>query len=676
MKSSNANPRAKRDRLFFDPLSAVSGGAGKHVCQEVALNSKAPSSHLSPPLVLLRYGLRRGPQNFFVRISVPRRDICNRGTVDDQQLLTSYLQTSSQEVFAQIVHRHIDLVYSCALRQTRDRDLSDDITQAVFCILARRAGSIRDRHLLTGWLVRTTRYAALNAMKYQSRRRQHELQAAAMKSQLYIDAVPPADVASVLHETLSHLSLKDRSVIALRYFHGKTVRDVGSDMGISEHAAQKRITRALERIRGSLARRGIKSPADATEAVLAGQFMQAAPVTLLPNVLASAFNPGILSTASIIATRTLSNLRAAAIKPVLGAALAASVLVAVAVAILPASAPVARAQSRVARADTPVTSNSQLAISTTKPADDSAPLPLPAAVFVLNTRPDEFDLDTDAAVHHVSDASHRLHSETTNWGRGAQGLCGVDLPSRFLGKRIRFSAYVKSENLVNWGGLGLFALAPGQRIVISDDMGDRPLTGTTDWKQLTIVCDLPRETASLLVGLNMHGKGTLWMDGAQIEIVDKNVSITDNQTWHSWSFTRPHYTQSLDPNTQHNGHPTICLESSTAKNSEWFAWDRDDRHVEQYLGKRMRITAWIKTENVTMPSGFSIRVLGFPNNTDIQKETALRTIRGTTDWKKYSLECNIPDGAFSICSGIRLYGKGKLWLDDIQYEILDAKPAK
>src|SRR5439155_20075337 len=126
--------------------------------------------------------------------------------------------------------------------------LADDITQAFFITLSKRAKSLHDPNLLTGWLVRTTRSASLNALKYQSRRRHHEQQAAAMQSMTVANEDCLSNVAPLLDEALAHLNLKDRSAIALRYFQGKTARDVGLYLGISEPAAQKRITRALERL--------------------------------------------------------------------------------------------------------------------------------------------------------------------------------------------------------------------------------------------------------------------------------------------------------------------------------------------------------------------------------------------------------------------------------------------
>ena len=99
----------------------------------------------------------------------------------DAQLLRDYASTASQTAFAELVKRHVHLVHAAALRQASgDPHRADDITQAVFLVLARRAKSIGDEVSITGWLINTTRYAALSAIKLDSRRRYHERRATAM----------------------------------------------------------------------------------------------------------------------------------------------------------------------------------------------------------------------------------------------------------------------------------------------------------------------------------------------------------------------------------------------------------------------------------------------------------------------------------------------------------------
>ena len=160
---------------------------------------------------------------------------------------------------------------------------------------------------------------------------------------------------------------------------------------------------------------------------------------------------------------------------------------------------------------------------------------------------------------------------------------------------------------------------------------------------MEIVCDVAPEVDSIRCGLNLRGKGQIWMDSPQIEIVPKTVPITDDQIWHPWSFSLPHYSTQLDPTTPRNGKPTRLLESKVAGSGEWFAWDWNDRHPDKYLGKRMKLSMWIKTENVTGPSGICLRVIG-PNFQEIVPGLSKdqRTIRGTTPWTRYEFTADIP----------------------------------
>ncbi len=102
---------------------------------------------------------------------------------DDLNLLREFARSNSEEAFAALVSRHVNLVYSVALRQVRDAHLAEEITQAVFIILARKADSLGDKTILSGWLCRTARYASANALTIQ-RRRQHREQEAYMQSTL------------------------------------------------------------------------------------------------------------------------------------------------------------------------------------------------------------------------------------------------------------------------------------------------------------------------------------------------------------------------------------------------------------------------------------------------------------------------------------------------------------
>ncbi len=184
---------------------------------------------------------------------------------DDLTLLREYARYNSEDAFAALVSRHVNLVYSVALRQVRDPSLAEEITQAVFIILARKAGSLGDKTILPGWLCRTARYVAANALKIQYRRQQREHEAQSTMNEPTSDEAWK-QIAPLLDAALEKLGKKDHDALVLRYFENKNFADVGAALGASEDAAKMRVGRALEKLRKFFTKHG----ANSTTAVIAG----------------------------------------------------------------------------------------------------------------------------------------------------------------------------------------------------------------------------------------------------------------------------------------------------------------------------------------------------------------------------------------------------------------------
>ena len=219
---------------------------------------------------------------------------------DDMTLLREYARRNSEEAFATLVSRHVNLVYSVALRQVCDPYLAEEITQAVFIILARKAHSLGPKTILPGWLCRTARYASANALTVQ-RRRQHREQEAYMQSILN---EPESDawrqIAPLLDSALAQLGQKDHDALVLRFFEGRSFNDVGVALGANEDTAKKRVTRAVEKLRRFFTKRGIALSAAVITSAVSANTIQAAPAVLEKSVTTTAIAKGSMAAASTL----------------------------------------------------------------------------------------------------------------------------------------------------------------------------------------------------------------------------------------------------------------------------------------------------------------------------------------------------------------------------------------
>ena len=181
---------------------------------------------------------------------------------DDWQLLNEYATQSSEEAFRTLVDRYAGLVYHAALRRVREPQTAQDVTQEVFIALAQKAGRIPPATLLSGWLYRATRFAVANRAREELRRQRREHEALMLDTTLR-----PAEAESVwdgisphLDDALDKLSTKDREAVLIRFFEAKSHKEVALTLGVSEDAAKMRVSRAIERLRLTLAGRGFVVP--------------------------------------------------------------------------------------------------------------------------------------------------------------------------------------------------------------------------------------------------------------------------------------------------------------------------------------------------------------------------------------------------------------------------------
>jgi RNA polymerase sigma factor (sigma-70 family) len=226
---------------------------------------------------------------------------------NDTDLLRQYVEERSEGAFAELVSAHLNLVYSAALRETNgDRTLAEDLAQAVFTELARKSSGLLRHPSLAGWLYKTVRHLAANMRRAEQRRRRREEEVQTMSELLSKDTPDQVwqQIRPVLDDALHELQETDRTAVVLRFLENRSLRDVGTSLGLQENAARMRVDRALDKLRGLLARRGITSTLTGLSTALT-----LGVVTPAPEALAATIASTALANSAVASSTTLALLK-------------------------------------------------------------------------------------------------------------------------------------------------------------------------------------------------------------------------------------------------------------------------------------------------------------------------------------------------------------------------------
>ena len=248
----------------------------------------------------------------------------------DMELVREYARHNADAAFAELVHRHVNLVYSVALRHIAIAAQAEEITQAVFVTLARKAAGLRPDTVLAAWLYETARLTAISFLRGE-RRRQFREQEAYMQSTLEAAPTDSAwqQLAPLLDDAMMWLGRKDREAVVLRFFKDKDLREVAAALNINEAAAQKRVNRAVEKLRTFFAKRGVTTSSAALAVVLGANAVQAAPVGLAVTISTAA----ALAGTTLATTATATAIKAIAMTTLQKTLVTATIVAAVGTAI-------------------------------------------------------------------------------------------------------------------------------------------------------------------------------------------------------------------------------------------------------------------------------------------------------------------------------------------------------
>jgi len=242
--------------------------------------------------------------------------------MDDLQLLREYIERGSNEAFAELVNRHIGIVYSAAARQMADVHAAEDVTQAVFIALAQSARRIRRGEVLSAWLLAVTRHIAALTRRTEARRRRREREAAELTQAMNTPTEDAMwdEIAPHLDEAIARLSERNREALILRYFEGKSMEEVAARLQISPEAARQRVSRGVEQLHTVFSRKGIVLsvaglagliPAHAVQAVPSG--LAVATVAAATSVAVGVSAAGMLAAKGVVAIMAWTRAKIAAI---------------------------------------------------------------------------------------------------------------------------------------------------------------------------------------------------------------------------------------------------------------------------------------------------------------------------------------------------------------------------
>jgi len=242
----------------------------------------------------------------------------------DFELLSRYTRNHSEDAFAEIVRRHLGLVYSAALRQLRCSQLAGEVAQSTFIKLAREARRLAPDTIVSAWLYQVTRHEAIDVTRRDARRKLRE-QVSTELTAMHATDSDWTHIEPLLDEAMHALAKTDRAAVLLRYFENKSLREVGAALGISENAAQKRLGRALERLREFFAKRGVTIGESGLVVVISTNA-----ILMAPAGLSAAITGSVLAATTMVTTTTGAAIAVATLQKTL---IAAVLMTAAAIAI-------------------------------------------------------------------------------------------------------------------------------------------------------------------------------------------------------------------------------------------------------------------------------------------------------------------------------------------------------
>lgn len=340
---------------------------------------------------------------------------------------------------------------------------------------------------------------------------------------------------------------------------------------------------------------------------------------------------------------------------------------------------------------------------------------LPTGWIVAGSNPEAYDMGICEDVYHSGTRCAQIRCvDKSDDGFGT--LMQTFDATKYRGKRVKLSAFVRCQNVSRWSGLWLRVDA-GTQMVSFDNMQDRPICGDQDWQSYDIILNVPESSTGISFGILLAGPGQVWLDDVELTVVDLDVKPTGTLDrscgvrYQNDMATNLDFSRGIDSHTA-----DVCLQSTPVG---WFnqmsktgaytfglaehsvagdvtdATDASSAFIKStdleesnnwgallqsvdtrpFFNKHARLTGWIKTADVSGTTGLWLRADAGTQLRVCWDYMEGREIEGTTDWTKYECVIEIPRDSDNIYFGAVLNGSGTVWVKDFALEAVDKRVA-
>jgi hypothetical protein len=255
---------------------------------------------------------------------------------------------------------------------------------------------------------------------------------------------------------------------------------------------------------------------------------------------------------------------------------------------------------------------------------------------------------------------------------------------QYRGKRVRFSAEARTEDVSGWSGLSIRVDGP-KGAKHSENTQQHALKGTVGWTPLEIVFDVPEDSRQIVFSLGQDGAGTTWFGRVHLDVVDRNVPLSKlshpglanggfeegTEGWFVSGGGRKDYVQTVVTDVRRSGRSALKLTVAPEGDKKKYGTSMQFFDAAAFVGKRVRASVWVKTEGVTGRGDFWVRVQAPDSPGDGPGlGGGYAQVESDSDWTEYQTVFDVAASGTQIDFGVGLAGPGTVWIDDATFTVV------